>query len=641
MALSKIPHTQTAAYGQRQPIIRKNNSNPVALPRPVGHAIRLTSLAGGDAAVSSTSKAVGSTEGPRARDPVHRRQSRSPGKEQKDALHASPKTGYRPFQSSPSNNLKTGSHEPCRSTPVMQYKPVTSSSPWVLSSPGPLSRNVHTSESPTALKNVDHHNGCRTAFPTIPYREIHASDSSQRLPLPHSKDASHVSSKPNHVPSVPQVSSSPRQSVTEQEVSDDHHLNKEELEAAVHKYWEKRRIQTLKRRLVESMEQYFGFDTSFDPSGEPGDFGSTVFDALKQWVRRHGKDGLATDRCVPMDPMSGDPGEGGGLIEQEFIQSLDALGIWPPEMTEVDRTEVFAKLTSFAPDCRRSAVPILSKDIFCQGFSRVPFNLPDFLLPNHLYPPPRLVDRVDVVAREIALVFRKKLVPSVAEFCAVGLISLEEIQVALPVLMPEKTVEKAIMRVIKSTVGKFTTTEWEKLVVSWRVPKDVPQNGVDSSALQASSVSDVTHMSSPQASSLETSQAGPVSSGGVDVDVVGNNSGLAACSNSADQVFAGHEKADADIILEPPRKSTRTAALQTYVIDWKTVKQTGANGSDQTSKPIVLAQSADSIDPEQNSSQSEDGDPIAWISFDMHNEGPGPFLARAFRRCCELYDVSP
>merc|ERR1719409_2191530 len=132
-------------------------------------------------------------------------------------------------------------------------------------------------------------------------------------------------------------------------------------------------------------------------------------------------------------------------------------------MSEEDRSEVFLALTvptSVFVHSLASGQPQakeLTKRMFCEGLSRVPYNVPDFPVPTHLLTQTQRGDRgysnevVGEVAQNIAGIFGtgQTGLEHVKDFFLCGLLSLEEIQGALPKLVPQSLVEEAVMKIIR------------------------------------------------------------------------------------------------------------------------------------------------------------------------------------------------
>lgn len=231
----------------------------------------------------------------------------------------------------------------------------------------------------------------------------------------------------------------------------------------VAQYWEKRRVQNVLRRVLEAVQERFGLDGV----AQSDNFGD-VYDNVAQQVGHRG-------------------GAEGGLDEQTFIKALDALGLWPPELSKDDRVEIFHAMLVPSVAAVRSVLrkiqPMrlrLTRELFREGFECVPFNLPDFPVPTHLIAPAfkKPLEQFNSIQRDecTEVVVRSfylgtKGVDKTKDFFISGLLSLEEIQMGLPRLLPQAVVEDCVTRIIRKGAPLMSTEEWQSLVLNVRTPQ--------------------------------------------------------------------------------------------------------------------------------------------------------------------------
>jgi len=238
----------------------------------------------------------------------------------------------------------------------------------------------------------------------------------------------------------------------------------------VAQYWEKRRVQNVLRRVLEAIQERFNLDGEV----QSGDFG-TVFDIVAQRSEHEHRRG-------PLDSHSEI-----SLPEPPFIAALDALGLWPPELSPEDRSEIFHALLVPSIAAARGVLsektPMrngLTRRLFREGFECVPFNLPDFPVPTHLMtsalqlPLEKFTsEQRNAVTEAVATTFclEKTGVDKAKDFFMCGLLSLEEIQMGLPRLLPHAVVEDAVTRVIRKGAPLMSAEEWHNLVLAVRTPQ--------------------------------------------------------------------------------------------------------------------------------------------------------------------------
>jgi len=230
------------------------------------------------------------------------------------------------------------------------------------------------------------------------------------------------------------------------------------------RYWENRRVQNSLRRLLEALQELISPGNDLPASV----LGSDAFDVMLNWA------------CRSLPGMSL---HSGGMDQSTFTKALAGLQAWPPEMSKEDHSEVFLALTvpnSIAVKGLRhgqTQAKELTKRMFQEGLARVPYNVPDFPVPTYMITPQELVNVnrsahvVLQVAQEVASIFSNSQtgLDQVKDFFLCGLISLEEIQIALPNLVPQALVDEAIMKIIRTSSRHFTRHEWDKLVTLVRM----------------------------------------------------------------------------------------------------------------------------------------------------------------------------
>eukprot|EP00929_Paragymnodinium_shiwhaense_P005267 TRINITY_DN10699_c0_g1_i1.p1 TRINITY_DN10699_c0_g1~~TRINITY_DN10699_c0_g1_i1.p1 ORF type:complete len:972 (+),score=185.23 TRINITY_DN10699_c0_g1_i1:110-3025(+) len=511
-------------------------------------------------------------------------------------------------------------------------------------------------------------------------------------------------------------------------------------------YYEKRRIQNLLRRVYETMQERFSLESVATQACNLG----SVYDRLSQ--------------AVGLPPMNS------RLEEVRLGDALDVYTLWPPELSGNDRAEVFATLT--APTAavvkgivsRHAARQCPDRAAFQEGFARLPFNLPDFPVPTHLLSSamqPLSADRpsgftpeqTKNVADTVATVFAVEQtgLGRLRDFFLTGLVSLEEIQGALPRLVHYRLVQAAVVKIIRAGAPYLKGDEWQDLVFNVRTKEacghspEVQDVAHEVSELRSqASISWLTNALSPvsqqrDAISLNTSQA--------DLGDVVAGSGAAANGDACNQSwlsqaasehlgFLGHhhQPASRAPVTEPlPTREVRneTPVLSFYtgqtnpedwlgrrassmepeaepaarsspaaesrgeprgggliswgggvaaastspaigqststrsvlsnsstsrVVDWSSVtdgtgapRSVGSNhsadagagarltwGTSQFKREVAAAMGKAAA--EQAAQNGNMPDPVAWMDLELHQmECGGPYLARAFERCCQLY----
>jgi hypothetical protein len=475
------------------------------------------------------------------------------------------------------------------------------------------------------------------------------------------------------------------------------------------RYWENRRVQNSLRRLLEALQdsQLFGADDLAPP-----ELGATAFDAILEWSQRNSHEHWL---------QSGHP-LANSLDQRTFTKALAGLSSWPPEMSEEDKAEVFLALTVptnvavknlFQSQSRPKE---LTKRMFCEGLARVPYNVPDFPVPTYLLSCPSRSSLeyspqvVAEVAQNIAAIFSldQTGLDHVKDFFLCGLLSLEEIQVALPSLVPQNLVDEAVMMIIRKSANFFTTREWNKLVTSVRLQPEL--NNEEGQVSARTREPDQPDLESPPPRPARESPLGPLTASpvpnveppgtwqdrgdvpefwqppadAIPVAVEVSTPGVPVAAPRAVVVVPdlGYDNAD-DASPTPPSGTgagrplaigaqtqplpfreidkemvvplyhEAPASFQDFVVDW-TSSAIAARGSSapsghQADEGAGTPQRSSGAEPAAPAAEAAGSygarstlsgdDPVAWISLEMQNECHGPYLARAFARCCQLYEA--
>lgn len=441
------------------------------------------------------------------------------------------------------------------------------------------------------------------------------------------------------------------------------------------KYWEKRRVQNLLRRMLESLQERFGFEGDEKAS----DFGGVGYDALVRWAMQRNN-------------------SSSGLDEQTFLSALEVLDAWPPELSDGDRREVFVALLApsiAAVNLLAAGQPLpryLTRRMFCEGMARAPFNVPDFPVPLHLLPAAQSSSTsgrsrghkhqlVNEAAQAIATVFCEQALDRVKDFFMCGLLSLEEIQVAVPKLQKASIVEEAVRKVIRVGARRFTVREWQSLVVSVWTPEASLAQQLEVAEMQHQYHTEVAlQKKEREARELLLQQTALPCLASPATEYRGTNQEEREAkpqlqrSQSQEerqrQPQPGYEQPSVatprapqteplpprEVLVEEPvnfMHSGQSSARDfeprsSCFIDWSAPsRSSGEVGRPGLSLSLSVCggHSADEGAGTQRDSCEMEGeqgaDPVSWISVELHSECHGPFLARAFVRCCQLYDAPP
>jgi len=410
------------------------------------------------------------------------------------------------------------------------------------------------------------------------------------------------------------------------------------------RYWEKRRVQNSLRRLLESLQECFELEVGKETTmlKQTAMLGAMAHDELRRIWRGEGN--------IRM-----------GLSEEAFTQGLEVLGAWPPELSAADRREVFtALLASSAAAVRALSLgqPLpkeVTRRMLQSGFQRIPFNLPDFPVPAHIVVVSELVtgETVSEVADVIAQTFSMEYtgLDHVKDFFLCGLLSLEEIQAALPFVAASSVVEEAVRRVVTVGTRKFTAREWQLLVEE--------PSGVDQPEMQQPPPP--THPRqppSPGTMPLETPIDSPVARYRQLSQLPAEPVAFAVVTEANEKPSANDHKVEPII---SPHEETNNGNYVNHVINWGTTHW--ATGAEQDASGMPPGHQADigagtrgvgqDVDHQLESAQPVPAapvvphssmprfhdDPLRHINVDLHHECTGPFLATAFVRCCQLYDA--
>lgn len=386
-------------------------------------------------------------------------------------------------------------------------------------------------------------------------------------------------------------------------------------------YWEKRRIQNHVRRLLEEIQERLGIEMEATPQDLDSFFNKLLHMATKGSLHAARE-----------------------LTEKDLSKLLEGMNLWPMELAAVDRNEVLAALQApsagTTKQILRNERPIkntLTAHTFRAAFEQVPYNLPEFPVPAHMiekaFLGPYTEAQHQAVAEAIATCWRypQTGVDRIKDFFCTGLVSIEEIQCGLPRLIPRTLVEDAVALIIRKAAPQFTQQAWDSLVVEMLKSEEELQDQLqkqDEAAGRKNSCP--VSLDSPKAETREVT--GPPS-------------------------FAGKSREDELSSMEGIGKIPTTVAecltMKRRVVDWSTAgakkdgraqHQADAGAGSRMSwgtacfkEELMSSLKANKADFAPGG-PCGDVDPVQTLSLKFHNECEGPYLARAFAHCCEIYD---
>jgi hypothetical protein len=392
------------------------------------------------------------------------------------------------------------------------------------------------------------------------------------------------------------------------------------------RYWDKRRVQGISRRVLEAVqdwtEQQKEKQQSILSTGPDSACGTNlageIFSSIVQCLYPN-----HVSTASSLDSIS--------LDQDQFITGMERLGAWPPELSPADRTEVFVALLvptmSAVRRLRESQEPFpsrITRTMLADGLAGVPFVLPDFPVPVHQLKVMSPSFGPKLVALELALRFAedRKGLDQVKDFYMTGLLSLEEMQVALPWFVGVRQLEEAIELVLQTGSRYFTPGDWHNFVYSLR------GTPAEAAAAAAAAPHEEPPSSSMQPQDSSTSQQDLFCHD----DEVRHSTLEARCGAAATEPMPTR-----DVRSEQPVKFQHQT---TRVIDWNTAglpslsRSQAHQEADKGAGPEELP--AKILGGQEHSAPSSD-DNFRLISLDWHNECMGPFLAYAFVRCCQIY----
>jgi len=348
--------------------------------------------------------------------------------------------------------------------------------------------------------------------------------------------------------------------------------------------------------------------------------------------------GRVFDALVEALPSS-DENSQDELDGKSFELALKALGLWPRDLGEELVGEIFSALclSSTAEVARTlsgsTQRTTLSKDDFIRGFSHVPYNLPDFPVPTHLLawdPKPTKGARATFgisqelsiqIAEALAMTFcvNKTGIGAVKDFFLSGLLSIEELQAALPLIVPHSAIEEAASLIIDTSSAYLTDDEWQELVLDVRTPEACSGNGNSETAAHGHGLAEILAMSAEARMCL-------------------------ASVASGDEAPLDVESTEVKMPHTPPAaKKSNIDILSRPLINWSTA---GLPAGDEANGPGGADAAAGQENTPKKScasfqqTKAPTSQAMAWLNLGLHHECAGPFLADAFVRCCELYHLA-
>jgi len=427
-----------------------------------------------------------------------------------------------------------------------------------------------------------------------------------------------------------------------------------EVTGSMWRYWEKRRVQNALRRILENLQDCFGYDDTQLVANLPA-----AFDEIMRHARAHRSIGSSIDMKT------------GSIDEKGFFLALGSMGALPRELYEADRGETFAAMiipttaaakTTILTHC--APATFLTRDAFQKGLSQVPFNLPDFPVPTYLL---KAQPRRFQVMKDVARTFAEKAkgLDTIKDFLLTGIVSVEEIQAVLPSLVSFSAVEDAVTRIIRAASKQSSIRDWTFFVRS-RQQFDVIRDEENQAAMGCRSSEEQDESDSPDLPSKESGYTcldGEPKSENLTLspgyepqvpdspDILQREVTLGAPITTEkaekEQVAAVPQTEplpNREVRPEPQPNASKTPGpgfrqlQRPMTVDWNSVLRTAGAGN----ALMKLATGGDDAAGPSNST-SEEGresskypDLVMILSLEQHAEGRGPFLAQPFARCCEI-----